>query len=219
MDLVDVFRVETQRAAVTRSGVRHQLNQHRADGRTHYELLKGGILRVCGGVNVCHPTWSFTMTHGGGCMSGSPPSSPLPPQLHPGAKRSLWSSASSAWLSAWYQWIILRRWAAASLLNGSSFAPLTAAAAAAAARWQNVFSPLRLIELKVLHIHCCCFWTAVSSEESISLRVFALHHRALTGHSAFRAEQKGLMGLVLSDATPAQSGSPSPPSASYGGKQ
>lgn len=79
MDLVDVFRVETQRAAVTRSGVRHQLNQHRADGRTHYELLKGGILRVCGGVNVCHPTWSFTMTHGGGCMSGSPPSSPLPP--------------------------------------------------------------------------------------------------------------------------------------------
>ena len=108
---------------------------------------------------------------------------------------------------------------------GSSFAPLTAAAAtaaaaaAAAAQWQNVFSPLRLIELKVLHIHCCCFWTAASSEESISVRVFALHHRALTGHSAFRAEQKGLMGLVLSDATPAQSGSPSPPSASYGGKQ
>lgn len=26
-----------------------------------------------GGVKVCHPTWSFDMTHGGGCMSGSPP--------------------------------------------------------------------------------------------------------------------------------------------------
>lgn len=36
----------------------------------------------------------------------------------------------------------------------------------AAARWQNVFPPFRLIELKVLHIHCCCCWTAVSSEES-----------------------------------------------------
>lgn len=34
---------------------------------------------------------------------------------------------------------------------------------AAAALWQNVFSPLRLIELKVVHIHCCCFWTAASS--------------------------------------------------------
>lgn len=178
------------------------------------------------GFYVSVEVWTFVIQHGASpwrmeaaACQGHPPSSPLPPQLHPGAKRSLWSSASSAWLSAWYQWIILRRWAAASLLNGSSFAPLTAAAAAAAARWQNVFSPLRLIELKVLHIHCCCFWTAASSEESISVRVFALHHRALTGHSAFRAEQKGLMGLVLSDATPAQSGSPSPPSASYGGKQ
>lgn len=37
----------------------------------------------------------------------APPSPlPSPAPIYPEAKRSLWSSASSAWLSAWYQWII-----------------------------------------------------------------------------------------------------------------
>lgn len=39
--------------------------------------------------------------------------------------------------------------------------------------------------------------------------VFALHHRAVTGRSAFRAEPTELMGLVLSAATRALSCSPS----------
>lgn len=36
----------------------------------------------------------------------TPPPSFSPTPTHPAAKRSLWSSASSAWLTAWYQWII-----------------------------------------------------------------------------------------------------------------
>lgn len=47
--------------------------------------------------------------------------------------------------------------------------------------------------------------------------VFALHHRAVTGRSAFRAEPTELMGLVLSAATRALSCSPSASSVLYGG--
>lgn len=124
---------------------------HRAEGRASeaqtLQLCGRWILSVCRGVRDCHPTRSSDMTHGSSRMSGSPPSS-LPPT----------PNGPSGPLPAWLG--VLPNVSESFPVPGSS-----SAAIAAAARWQNAFPPLRLIELKVLHIHCCCSWTAASSQQ------------------------------------------------------
>lgn len=101
--------------------------------------------------------WRFVIQYGAStwrteaaaCQGQPPSSSPSP---HPEAKRSLCSSASSTWLSAWYQWIISCAGQRLRSVNSSSSSTVTKCVFSFQANWIEgaAYSLLLLLDSSVL---------------------------------------------------------------------